>query len=82
MAKIAEFVGAMHAMAKECRSYSADQLKEMKAEQQSSSLAGGLSAEEFDTIFTKGYEGTKVKSAAGDDSQKMTMCEQLKKMQN
>ncbi len=80
MAKIAEFGGAMHAMAEECCSYSADQLKEMKAEQQSLSLTGGLSAEEFDTSSTKGYEGTKVKSAAGDDSQKKTMCEQLKKM--
>lgn len=82
MAKIAEFGGAMHAMAEECGSYSADQLKEMKAGQKTASSAGGLSAEEFDTIFAKGYEETKAQIAAGDDSQKKTMCEQLKKMQN
>ncbi|MCF7647434.1 hypothetical protein KQ944_18650 [Bacillus subtilis] len=82
MELLPEFGGAVYAMAVECGSYSADQLKEMKVEQQSSSLAGGLPAEEFDTISIKGYEGTKVKSAAGDDNQKMTMREQLKKMQN
>lgn len=82
MAKIAEFGGGMHAMAEKCGSYSADKLKEMKAGQQSSSSAGGLSAEEFDTIFTKSYENTKVKIAAGSASQKQAMCEQLKKMQN
>lgn len=82
MAKIAEFGGAMHAMAEECGSYSADQLKAMKAGQQSASSAGGLSSAEFDTIFAKGYEDTKAKIAAGSASQKQTMCEQMKKMQN
>ena len=82
MAKIAEFGGAMHAMAEECGSYSAEQLKEMKAGQQSASSAGGLSSAEFDTIFAKGYEETKAKIAAGSTRQKQTMCEQMKKMQN
>ena len=82
MAKIAEFGGAMHAMAEECGSYSADQLKEMKAGQQTASSAGGLSSAEFDTIFAKGYEETKAKITAGSASQKQTMCEQMKKMQN
>lgn len=82
MAKIAEFGGAMHAMAEECGNYSADQLREMKAGQQSASTAGGLSAGEFETIFAKGYEATKAKIAAGNASQKKTMCEQMQKMKN
>lgn len=82
MAKIAEFGGAMHAMAEECGNYSADQLREMKAGQQSASTVGGLSAGEFETIFAKGYEATKAKIAAGNASQKKTMCEQMQKMKN
>lgn len=82
MAKIAGLGGAMHAVAEECGDYSADQLKEMKAGQQAASAAGGLSAAEFEPIFTQAYEATKAKIAAGSASEKKTMCEQMNKGQN
>lgn len=82
MVKIAEMGGGMHAIAEECGDYTAAQLKDMKAGQQSASAAGGLSAAEFETVFTKSYEATKVKIAAGTASQKKAMCEQANQRQN
>lgn len=78
--KLAKFGGEMHAVAKACGDYTDAQLKEMKAQQQSTMTADGLSPAAFDAAFTQGFEGVQKKISSGTTEQKTKMCAQFKTM--
>lgn len=77
MKQIARMGGGMHALAEACQHYKAGDLARMKQEQKRESIAAGLGAAEFDTLFQAGYTDARTKLSRGTPAQKEKACAQV-----
>lgn len=77
IAKIAEFGGAMHAGARACFDYGEDELRRLKQEQKSKSVAAGMSPEDFETVFEASHAKTRARLASATPAEKQKACAQL-----
>lgn len=82
-AQLAELGGGMHALAEACGGYTAAQLEAMKAEQRDQGIQRGVSGEDFDAGFARGYADASAKIAAAGAQEREKSCaqaEQLRQM--
>lgn len=75
--QIAKMGGGMHALAEACQHYKASELVRMKQEQKQESIAAGVSAAEFETLFQAGYNDARTKLSRGTPAQKKQACAQV-----
>ena len=78
---MAVVTGSMHAVVDVCGGYSKEQLDMMKSEQKKMVASAGITEDEFDALFDRGYKEGLNNLATVSDSQKKEMCEQMQQMQ-
>lgn len=76
--QLVEMGGSVQAVAEECKTHTAAQLSEMRAQQRLAIGDMGVSGEAFDKAFDAAYERTRAKIKGGSAEQRAEMCEQMK----
>lgn len=73
-----QFDGQMHAMAKECAGYTAEQLAELKAKYRAKATEAGVSEAHFNTHFKAGQEKALAKYNAATPAEQQAGCNQAR----